>query len=163
MFILKFRIVLLFFLLGLVFSLNTNAQNVSDQRIPGTIFLDEESYLRFEDILYIHGFIAPTSRLNRYKAFKILYNNSIRIISLYSLKFVRIDKYEVGIGLDGEPVIKNLMLRVETKNRLVLEIPYFELNWVLVKIRDSETNRLIERRILFNKNGRLNIQKIIFD
>lgn len=138
-------------------------KNISDQEIPGTIFLDGETYLQFEDILYIHGFIAPTSRLNPYKAFKIEYNNTIRVISIFSLKFIRIDKYSLGKGQDGENIIKDVVLRVETKSRLVFEVPYFELSWVLVKVRNKQTGELEERHIPFNRNGKLNIQKIIFD
>ncbi len=142
---------------------NITAQNDGEMKVSGTIFLGDETYLHFEDILYIHGFIAPTSRLNRYKALKVFYDNSIRVISVYSLKLIRIDEYEVAIGQEGMPVLRNSTLRVETKFRESFEMPYFELAWVLISSVDERTNKESERKIEFLKNGKLNIQKIVFD
>jgi len=140
-----------------------SAQTRVDPPIPGTIFFDDQSYLHFEDIYYIHGFIAPTSRLNRYKSFKIIYENSIRVMTIYSLKFLKINSFKVGIGQEDEEVITNVTLRVETKGRQVFEMPYFELSWVSIKTIDPETKELVEQRIPFLENNALKIQKIIFE
>ena len=142
---------------------NLTAQNSGEMKVSGTIFLSDETYLHFDDMLYIHGFIAPTSRLNRYKAFKVYYENSIRIISIYSLKLIRIDEFAVDIGQEGMPVLRNSTLRVETKFRESIEMPYFELAWILISSLDERTNKVSERKIQFLKNGKLNIQKIVFD
>lgn len=158
----------LFVIIAIIFiscigSVDISAQTRVDPPIPGTIFFDDQSYLRFEDIHYIHGYIAPTSRLNRYKSFKIIYENSIRVMTIYSLKFLKINSFKAGIGQEDEEVITNVTLRVETKLRQVLEMPYFELSWVLIKTYDPETEELVEKRIPFLENNTLKIQKIIFD
>ena len=157
------RISVIFFILILLASNCLSAQQTDEAKISGTIFLSDETYLHFDDILYIHGFIAPTSRLNRYKAFKVMYENSVRVISIYTLKLMRIDSYLVATGQEGTPVLRNALLRVETKSRESLEMLYFELAWVLVSTRDEKTNKITEERIPFIENGQLNIQKIIFD
>ncbi|MBU0559004.1 MAG: hypothetical protein KJ799_00130 [Bacteroidetes bacterium] len=146
-----------------ILSLEIEAQAIADHPISGTIFLAGEKYLEFDDILYIHGFIAPTSRINRYKTFKILYKNKIRVISLSAIRYIRIDKFQSGLGQKGEQVIKNLSLKVETKTRTVFEMPYYELNWALVMTYDSKSGLIVERKIPFHKDGKLNIQKIVFD
>jgi len=65
-----------YFILSIFISLTAQnilfSQQIVEKEISGTIFLDEENYIHFDDIYYIHGFIASTSRLNRYKAFKII-------------------------------------------------------------------------------------------
>ncbi|MFC2083856.1 hypothetical protein ACFLS9_02255 [Bacteroidota bacterium] len=139
------------------------SQDSIENEISGTIFLEGENYLQFEDILYIHGFLAPASRLNRIKSFKVLYDNRIRVMAISMLKYLKIDEYEIGIGQDGIEVLKKIQLRVETKNRLVFDMPYFELSWTLVKIKDNETGELEEKTIPFISEGKLNIRKIIFD
>ncbi len=142
---------------------NIFAQVRSDPPIPGTIFFEDQSYLHFEDIHFIHGYIAATSRRNRYKSFKIMYQNSIRVMTIYSLKFLKINSYKPGIGQDDQEVLNNVILRVETKGRQVFEMPYFELSWVQVKIEDPDTGELADKRIPFYENNSLKIQKIIFD
>ncbi len=139
------------------------SQQIVEKEISGTIFLDEENYIHFDDIYYIHGFIASTSRLNRYKAFKIILNNTIRVIPISILKYIKVEKYQLDIGQEGTPVIKDLTLRLETKNKDLFELPYFELDWVSVKIYDVESKQFEEKRINFNENGKLNILKIVFD
>jgi len=84
-------------------------------------------------------------------------------MTIYSLKFLKINSFKAGIGQEGEEVITNVSLRVETKGRQVFEMPYFELSWVLIKTYDSETKELVEKRIPFIENNTLKIQKIIFD
>ena len=153
----------LFILLLVIIVSDLDAQAQDEIRISGTIFLSDETYLHFDDILYIHGFIAPTSRLNRYKAFKVFYDNTIRVISIYSLKLIRVDEFEIDLGQEGVPVVRNSTLRVETKSRESFEMPYFELGWVLVSLQDANTGDESERKIQFISNGKLNIQKIIFD
>lgn len=157
------KISLLFLLMLILNYSGLNAQTESEIKIPGTIFLSDETYLHFDDILYIHGFIAPTSRLNRYKAFKVFYDNTIRVISIYSLKLIRVDEFEIDIGQEGVPVVRNSILRVETKSRESFEMPYFELGWILVSAKDEESNKTIEKKIQFVSGRTLNIQKIVFD
>lgn len=84
-------------------------------------------------------------------------------MTIYSLKFLKINSFKAGIGQEDEEVITNVTLRVETKGRQVLEMPYFELSWVLIKTIDPETDELVEKRIPFLENNTLKIQKIIFD
>lgn len=52
---------------------------------------------------------------------------------------------------------------METKDRMVLGMKYFELDWVLVKIYNRKDNKYDDRIIPFNRNGILHIKKIIFD
>jgi hypothetical protein len=139
------------------------AQGKNDPSIPGTIFFQDQTYLHFDDINYIHGYIAATSRRNRYKSFKIIYQNSIRVMTIYSLKFLKVNSYKPGKGQDGEEVLNNVVLRVETKGRQVFEMPYFELGWVQVELEDPETKEPVDRRIPFFENNSLKIEKIIFD
>ena len=154
---------LIFWSLFVISEIEVNAQTNTEPKISGTIFFTGETYLDFEDILYIHGFIAPTSRLNRYKAFKVIYNNTIRVISITSLKFIRVDDYKLDIGQDGTIVIRNSKLKIETKTRESIEMPYFELGWILVKVKDPKSNREMELKIPFVENNELKIEKIIFD
>ncbi|MBU1095059.1 MAG: hypothetical protein CVV23_06270 [Ignavibacteriae bacterium HGW-Ignavibacteriae-2] len=154
---------LIFWSLFVISEIEVNAQTNTEPKISGTIFFTGETYLDFEDILYIHGFIAPTSRLNRYKAFKVIYNNTIRVISITSLKFIRVDDYKLDMGQDGTIVIRNSKLKIETKTRESIEMPYFELGWILVKVKDPKSNREMELKIPFVENNELKIEKIIFD
>lgn len=154
---------LIFWSLFVISEIEVNAQTNTEPKISGTIFFTGETYLDFEDILYIHGFIAPTSRLNRYKAFKVIYNNTIRVISITSLKFIRVDDYKLDMGQDGTIVIRNSKLKIETKTRESIEMPYFELGWILVKVKEPKSNREMELKIPFVENNELKIEKIIFD
>lgn len=158
-----FFVIVIFISIAGIGTVDISAQTRVDPPIPGTIFFDDQLYLHFEDIHYIHGYIAPTSRLNRYKSFKIIYQNSIRVMTIYSLKFMKINSFKVGIGQDDEEVIRNVTLRIETKGRQVFEMPYFELSWVLIETIDPETEELVEQKIPFLENNSLKIQKIIFD
>ncbi|MBN1299724.1 MAG: hypothetical protein JW995_00780 [Melioribacteraceae bacterium] len=140
-----------------------HSQTYNNGRISGTIFLNEEAYLHFEDIIFVHGFIAQTSRLNRVKAMRVLHNNTIRVISLNILKLFRVDEHEFGIGFEGTRVVRNSSVKIETKSRESFDTPYYELSWVLVRVFDEKTRQLVDKRIQFVENNQLNIKKIIFD
>ena len=140
-----------------------SAQTAKSVSLPGTIFFNSETYLQFDDLLFINGSIAPTSRLNKYKSIKILYENMIRVISLTVIKYLRVDQYKIKISQMGNEVLRNAMIRIETKGRQTWDIRYFELEWILVRVKDEETGEPVERKIEFVVDGKLNIKKILLD
>lgn len=120
-----------------------NSQTEDNNLLPGTIFFNSETYLQFDDIFYIHGSIAPTSRFNKYKSIKILHKNSIRVISLGIIKYLRVDQYKIEMSQLGNQVLRDAMIRIETKSRQTLDMPYYELEWILVKVKDPVTGLLM--------------------
>jgi urease gamma subunit len=142
---------------------NAFSQNTSSPLLSGTIFFDGETYLEFEDLLYVHGAVAPTSRLNKLKSIKIAHKNSIRVISLAIMKYLRIDNFKLEINQYGNEVLRNAQIRIETKSRHSIDMNYYELEWILIKTRSDETGKLEEKKIEFVKNGKLNIKKILLD
>lgn len=152
----KFR----YFLTLLIFCVNIQT---SGQRVSGIIYLENGKFIECIDIIKVAGIVEQNNRSNNNRVFKLFYENTISIIPLAQIKFIKVKEYQTAISESGISILKNIKLQIETKNKLFFETPYFELFWVTAKVYDEFAGNRLDQIILFNQNGKLNIRQIVFD
>ncbi len=149
--------------ISILLSLTILSEKIEAQNVSGLIYLENGQIVECKEILRIYGLIEESNRSNNNGIFKIIYNNSIRIIPLTDLKYIRIKQYSINSNNSDFQIISNIKLQVETKRKLSFETPYHELYWISAKISDEFQGENVDEVILFTKENRLNIRMIVFD
>jgi len=133
---------------------------VTSQENSGTIYYENGNTLVFKKLTDFFNKPDVTHPSSYHKEIAVIYNGTVRKLKFDQIKEFKILEYKLDKKVDG---VFYVLTRVKTKTEKTLQTKYKFVLYLKVEILDDLTGELIEQRVNFSLNSKLNIRKIVFD